>query len=171
MSEDGRDGRSTLARGEAASERRPGLRPAGLASTRIVGPIVAQHGGSVLARLKADWPAIVGAELALTTWPEAFARGGTLRLRVAPTAAIAIQHRAPQVMERINLFFGRDAVARLALVQGPLPLPAPAMRAPPRPLARTEQTTLDRQLDGIADPELRAALGRLGRSIIVTTEP
>jgi hypothetical protein len=62
-----------------------------------------------------------------STWPEALARGGTLKLRVARHRALELQHRAPLVIERINLFFGRDAVTRLALIQGPLPLaPLPA---------------------------------------------
>src|SRR6185312_7989255 len=45
----------SLIRSGGAGERRPGLRAAGLAATRIVGPIVARHGGGILARLKADW--------------------------------------------------------------------------------------------------------------------
>ena len=44
-----------------------------------------------------------------------------------PASAPEIQHRAPQLLERINGFFGYGAVARLALVQGPpLRPPAPA---------------------------------------------
>jgi len=171
MSQDDASGQPTLIRGGAASERRPGLRAAGLASARIAGPIVARHGGGVLARLKSDWPAIVGAEMAASTWPEALARGGTLKLRVAPMKGLEIQHRAPLVIERINLFFGRGVVERLALVQGPLPLPPPAMREPTRPLARSDEAALEYQLNAVADPELRAALDRLGRSIIGASKP
>jgi hypothetical protein len=155
-----------LVRGADASERRPGFRAAGLTASRIVGPIVARHGGGVLARLKSDWTAIVGAEVAAATWPEALPRGGTLKLRVTPTKALEIQHRTPLVIERINLFFGRAAIERLALVQGPLPLPAPARPEPARPLAPDEAAALDTQLDSIGDPQLRAALDRLGRSVI-----
>lgn len=150
----------------AANERRPGFRAAGTSISRIVGPIVARHGGGVLARLKSEWASIVGPELAVATWPEALARGGSLKLRVAPAKALEIQHRAPLVIERINLFFGREAVTRLALVQGPLPLAAPPPRDSLRPLRPDEAASLDSQLAAVSSPELRAALDRLGRRVI-----
>src|SRR5712691_11738849 len=53
------------------SERRPGMRAVGAAAARLAGPIVARRGGGVLFRLKAEWAAVVGTELAATTWPDA----------------------------------------------------------------------------------------------------
>jgi hypothetical protein len=150
----------------AESERRPGLRAAGMSAARIAAPIVARHGGGVLGRLKAEWAAVVGAELAATTWPEALGRDGALKLRVASNVALELQHRAPLVIERINIFLGRDAVARLVLVQGPLPLPAPPATAMPTQLGAEEAKALDIRLGDIADPELRAALARLGRLVL-----
>jgi hypothetical protein len=147
-------------------ERRPGLRALGAAAAPVAAPVIARAGGGVLARLKAHWGEIVGAELAAATWPESLGRDRSLRLRVAPAAALAVQHRTPLVIERINLFFGRDAVGRITLVQAPLPLPPPA--APPgrRDIPAAESAGLDRSLADIADDELRAALGRLGRAVI-----
>jgi len=121
----------------------------------------------MLARLKSDWAAIVGTEFAGSTWPEALGRSSTLKLRVAPAKALEIQHRAPLLIERVNLFFGREAVTRLALVQGPLPLPS-APRESPRPLAAGETVALDSRLAEIDDPQLRQALGRLGRAVIAS---
>ncbi|HEV2188288.1 MAG TPA: DciA family protein [Stellaceae bacterium] len=162
---------ANLPRDDDGGERRPGFRAAGASLSRLVAPIVARHGGGVLARLKADWAAIVGPELAVATWPEALGRGGVLKLRVTSAKALEIQHRAPLLAERINLFFGREAVTRLALVQGPLPLPdATAARESIRPLATSEAAVLGRQLAEIGDPELRQALDRLGRAVIGTTE-
>jgi hypothetical protein len=163
-------GESSLAGKSEASERRPGFRAAGASVARLVGPIVARHGGGVLARLKAEWPAIVGPELAAAIWPESLARGGALKLRVAPARALEIQHRAPLVIERINLFFGRPAVTRLALVQGPLPLAGPPPQPPARQLQPSETAALERQLEAVADPELRDALVRLGRSILAAPD-
>ncbi len=157
--------KTSLAPTDGGSERRPGFRAAGASLPKIVGPIIARHGG-LLARLKSEWASIIGPELAASTWPEALARDGALRLRVAPVKALELQHRAPLVIERVNLFFGREAVNRLTLMQGPLPLPAPARPAPARPLGPHETAALDRQLAEIADPELRAALARLGRRVI-----
>jgi hypothetical protein len=149
----------------AEDERRPGLRAVGGAASRLAGPIVARHGGSVLARLKADWPVVVGAALAAATWPQALGRDGVLKLRTASAAALELQHRAPLLIERINLYLGRAAISRLVLVQGPLPLPAPRARPLPAPPSAEEAEAIDRQLAGIADPELRAALARLGKSV------
>ncbi len=142
------------------------MRAAGIAVARVAAPIVARRGGGVLGRLKAEWNAVVGAELAALTWPESLGRDGALKLRVASHLAVELQHRAPLVIERINLFFGRAVVARLVLVQGPLPLAAPPATAMPMLLSAEEATALDIRLSDIADPELRAALAGLGRLVL-----
>jgi len=137
------------------SERHRGFRAVGVAVSKLAAPIVARRGGGVLVRLKSEWAAIVGADWAAVAWPSALGRDGVLRVRAASTAALELQHRAPLLIERINCFFGRSVVTRLALVQGPI-------------LARAagEVTVLDERLSGIADPQLRAALDRLGRAVI-----
>jgi hypothetical protein len=142
------------------------MRAAGIAASGVAAPIVARHGGGVLGRMKAEWAAVVGAELAALTWPEALGRDGALKLRVASNLAVELQHRAPLLIERINLFFGRAAVIRLVLVQGPLPLPAPPPTAMPAPLAAEAAKALDLRLGDIADPGLRAALAGLGRLVL-----
>jgi hypothetical protein len=154
--------------GDAGGERqrRFGLRPIGEAASRVAAPIVARRGGSVLVRLKAQWYEVVGAELARQTWPEKLGRDGALRLRVVPGFALDLQHRALLVVDRINIFFGRPAVTRLVLVQGPLPLAASGLRSPTVPATSDEAGTfdpaaLDSRLAGIGDPELRAALAGL----------
>ena len=132
------------------------------------------RGGGILVRLKAEWAAIIGPDWAEVTWPTALGRDGVLKLRAAPGAALELQHRAPLMIERINLFFGRPVVTRLALVQGPLPLARrPARPVAPRRSSPGEAKALDRRLAGIADPDLRAALARLGRAVIGgnATEP
>jgi hypothetical protein len=152
-------------------KRRGGMRALGAALTPITTPILGKEGIGA-AQLLTEWPAIVGAQLAGACWPVklTFPRGerreGTLRLRVAAALAPEIQHREPILLERINGYFGYRAVARLAIVQGPPPLPD--VPAPPvlRPLAASERRTLDARLDDVTDPELRAALDRLGTAII-----
>ena len=109
---------------------------------------------------------MVGAELAAATWPESLGRDGALKLHVASSIALDLQHRAPLVIERINLFFGRALVTRLLLVQGPLPLAAPPATAIPAALAPEDAKVLDRRLGDVADPELRAALAGLGRLVL-----
>ncbi|HXQ52058.1 MAG TPA: DciA family protein [Stellaceae bacterium] len=138
---------------------------------RIAAPALGKRGfGS--AQLITEWATVVGSEWAGKISPErlSFAPGerrdGTLRVRVAAGCAPEIQHRAPQLLERINGFFGYAAVARLVLVQGPpLRPPRPPARTL-RPLAPGDRDALDRRLAGIDDPGLRDALRRLGEAVI-----
>lgn len=147
--------------------RAPGLRAIGLAASRVAGPIVAKSAGGVAARIKAAWPEIAGAELAAIAWPESLSAGGILRLRVIPAEALALQHRAPLLVERVNAYFGRAVAARLALIQGPLPS-GPARRPLPPPIPAADAAAIDRQVAGVGDSALRAALAQLGRAIAAT---
>jgi hypothetical protein len=164
---------------DGKGEHRFGLRPIGEAASRIAAPIVVRRGGGVLVQLKAQWHAIVGADLALQTWPEKLGRDGALRLRVVPGFALDLQHRALLVIDRINIFFGRAAVTRLVLVQGPLPLTgsAPAGSGSDAPGAAGgdagafdsevfDPEAFDSRLAGIDDPELRAALAGLAALVL-----
>lgn len=128
--------------------------------------------GADLAR---QWPAIVGAELAAQCRPRQLRfpkRGeaveGRLTLRVAPGWALEVQHLEPLMLERINGFFGYRAVSHLVLQQGPLP----PLRGTATPRGRPQKTRpqpleapLAAKLSTVADPELRAALEGLGRSL------
>jgi hypothetical protein len=150
---------------DSASEMRGSFRAVGVAVSKLAAPIIAGRGGGILVRLKAEWAAIVGPDWAEVTWPTALGRDGVLKLRAASGAALELQHRAPLMIERINLFFGRCVITRLALVQGPLPL-APVLRGPLiRPLAASEADALDEKLSEVGDSGVRAALARLGRAV------
>ena len=153
----------------AVEKRRGGLRAIAAEVPHIAGAALGKRGFGE-AQLVTQWEAVIGAELAEKLSPERliFPRGerrnGTLRLRVASAFATEAQHLEPVLIERINAFFGYGAVARLALVQGPALNAAPA--APkPRPLTAAEQREIEARVAGVADPELRAALQRLGTAV------
>jgi len=123
--------------------------------------------GASIGRLKAEWTTIVGADLARVTQPEALlaARqaGRTLRLKVESAAALEIQHRSGQIVERVNAYFGHRLVEDIRLVQGAVVRRvAPPVEPPPdaETLRRLESRAAD-----VKDPELRAALVRLGARI------
>jgi hypothetical protein len=151
--------------GRAAAREYRGLRAVGVAVSKITVPIIARRGGGILVRLKSEWIAIGGPDWAEVSWPTALGRDGVLKLRATPGAALELQHRAPLLIERINLFFGRSVITRLALVQGPLPVRPRPDRSLLRPLSEGEAKLLDRRLSEIGDPDLRAALTRLGRAV------
>jgi hypothetical protein len=156
-------------------KRRGSMRGLAAEVAKIAAPALGKRGFAA-SQLITEWASVVGSEWAGKVAPErlSFPRGerrdGTLRVRVAAGFAPEVQHRAPQLLERINGFFGYGAVARLALVQGP-PLRQAASRAPaPRPMAPAERAALDARLAAIGDPALRDALRRLGAAVL-GTEP
>lgn len=78
------------------------------------------------------WLVIIGEEISEFTSPErirwprrdqanAVLDDGVLVIRVDGPRAIEIQHRTPEIIERVNRYFGFHAIGRLKLVQGPLP--------------------------------------------------
>ena len=149
-------------------------RPVGVPVSRLLGAIsqaVLRRQGFAQAHILRHWAEIVGAEIAGMAAPETlrFSRGaedgGVLTIRVDGPVAVEIQHLEPQILERINAYYGYRAVGRLKLVQGPLPLP-PRQAPPPRPLSREEQQKLADEVERISDPGVRAALMRFGRSML-----
>jgi len=128
--------------------------------------------GFASAELVTRWTDIVGAEIAAhaepmkVQWPRAMGDDapapGTLVLRVDGPAAIEIQHLAGVILERVNRFFGWQAVDRLALRQAPLSRRPKkvAKTVDPEATARIAATLPD-----VTDEALRQALARLGAAV------
>jgi hypothetical protein len=142
-----------------------GFLAVGVPCAKLAVPVIEKRGGGHLGRLKAVWPAIAGTDWVDLAWPAALARDGALKLVVAPMAALELQHRAPLLIERINLFLGRAVVTRLVLLQA-VPSALGRVVPPSRPLTADEASALEQMLSGITDSELRVALAGLGRAIL-----
>ena len=151
--------------------RSRGLLHIGTALPRAAGPALRRR-GVIYARLVTEWSDIFRGDLiANGTRPErlVFSRGrkgGTLHIRVASGAlALELQHLAPQLIERLNLYLGKRLIAELRFRQGPLP-PRPRPHVAPKPeLPPAGEAELEDKLGGIRNEELREALRRLGRSV------
>ena len=136
---------------------------------RVTAPLRRRRGLGEAA-LFSGWSDIIGSALAAECTPSRLVRGpegvgGTLHVRAAGPLALELQHLEPQVIERINGYFGYRAVGRLKLHQAPMP-PPPANRAgAPKPDPRAH-AMLERDLEGVRDPALRDALGRLGDGLL-----
>ena len=105
--------------------------------------------------LKISWPRAVGDEA-----PEP----ATLVLRVEGPAALEIQHLSAVILERVNRFFGWQAIGRVALRQAPLRRrEQPSPQAPDPAVARPAR--IAEALPEVKDEDLRQALGRLGAAI------
>ncbi len=129
----------------------------GFASREIVtrwAEIAGQEIGACSEPIKIQWPKPVEGQPVLPA---------TLILRVDGPMALEIQHSSTIILERINRFFGWNAIGKLAIRQGPLSRPYKKSRpSPPRP---EEIAKVAKTLDAVADPELRDALARLGAAI------
>lgn len=118
------------------------------------------------------WPSIVGPMLAQHSCPERLtfererAAGANLLVRVEGAFGLELQHLAPQVVERINTYFGYRAVDRLSILQGPVPRRAPSARAAARALTPAEEKSVADTVAATRDPELAKALAALGRAVV-----
>ena len=128
--------------------------------------------GFAATELVTRWTEIVGADIAAHAEPLKLqwqrapdgepAEPAVLVLRVEGPAAIEIQHQSGVILERVNRFFGWQAVGRLAFRQAPLkrrdvpPVPAPD---------RAAEAKVSATLTEVNDDELRIALARLGAAV------
>lgn len=133
---------------------------------RLLGP-AAKRRGLAEARLLTDWARIIGPEIAAHCQPVGLSRDGHLHLHVSGSAALELQHNELQVIERINVFFGRPTVTRLKLRQAPRPRRVLADRAPPPPpdLSPHEKEAITRTVETVDNDELRKALEALGGTL------
>ena len=126
--------------------------------------------GAVVSR----WAEIVGERYARVSSPESIRfpggkkSGGTLTLSVEGAHAPLMQHLAPLISERVNRFFGYEAVHKVAFSQGRAPRPISAVR---RPAAAPVPRDLGEGLRQIADPELRMVLESLAGKLAGTLGP
>ena len=127
--------------------------------------------GFVQSSVVTRWPEIVGPHHARICAPESirFApgekSGGILQLVVVPAHAPLIQHVIPEIMERVNRFFGYNAVAKVKLRQGTVKPPPPAAERTAPPSLKPIPMELGESLRDIGDPELREVLESLARSL------
>ena len=127
--------------------------------------------GFVQSSVVTRWPEIVGEAHARVCAPEAirFPPGekseGILELVVTPAHAPLIQHVIPEIMERVNRFFGYRAVARVKLRQGAVKPPQDRECAKAPPSLKPIPMELGAGLRDIGDAELRAVLEQAQRAL------
>jgi hypothetical protein len=142
-----------------------------LLAPTLTGVLKAQ--GFASAEILSRWAQIVGPEIAASSeplkinWPrvhgEETPEPATLVLRVEGPAALEIQHMSAVILERVNRFFGWQAIGRIALRQAPLRRPAAKKR--PAPADPAAAARIADALPDIKDDDLRNAIGRLGAAI------
>ncbi len=147
--------------------------------TRVAGDLVGEVGGMAFKRfgfvqsaIVSRWTEIVGERYAKVSSPESIRfpsgrkSGGVLTLLVEGAHSPLLQHLSPLIIERVNRFFGYEAVNRVVFRQGRPPARKPQ---PARPQLAPLPKELGEGLRQIADPELRACLESLAGRIAATT--
>jgi hypothetical protein len=134
---------------------------------------VLKQQGFASAEILSRWKDIAGPEIAAVSeplrinWPrpvgDSDPEPATLVLRVEGPAALEIQHMSAVILERVNRFFGWQAIGRIALRQAPL-----RRREAARPPAVPDAALTDeiaQSLPELEDDGLRQAVARLGAAI------
>lgn len=162
----------------APPERRNRTTPVADVALPVMRPVLKKRGFAT-ADILACWADIVGPTLAAYTLPERLSwprgnqlaespssmGGAKLTVRADGPAALELQHTAPVVIERINGFFGYEAVARLAIVQGAVAAARSEKPAPPAICPPDKNAEVTAITEGVEDEGLQSALRRLGRSV------
>jgi hypothetical protein len=128
--------------------------------------------------LASRWKEIVGETLARRTEPVKLIKprgggGSILELKVEGPAAALVQHQAPEIMERVNLFLGAGTVTRLRISQGAVRQAAAATGAAPAktrrktgPLDAAAEAKLAAGLADMPDGPMKQSLLKLGRAVL-----
>ena len=124
-----------------------------------------------LVRLLADWPEIVGTEVARLTSP-AFFRRETLWLYVQDSAWMHhLQYIKPDLIGRINTYLADQPIGDLRWQLQPQPAPPRRQRSSsPGAVDPEREQSFHRMTESIANPDSREALRRLWRTFAVADE-
>jgi len=154
--------------GNRKEENRKGrVQPAASLLKKLVSPAFRRQGFSE-SDIITRWSTIVGPMLADHSLPERLkfnADGGTLMITVNGAFALEMQHLQPVIIERINSYFGYNAVTRLSFKQVPFSALQPARRQvrEPTPEALAEA---GKEIAPETSPALAQALARLGGHVL-----
>ncbi len=125
------------------------------------------------AQLVMHWHSIIGEPLCHFTTPDKIINskykndGAILQLIVTGAAAIEIQHQQPQILERINGYFGHRWITGLRLVHGTVQSKLRPMRDNAQPSAAPFD--LPQDLESVKDQDLQTALRNLGQAVFRST--
>lgn len=161
----------------AGKRKGGGAAPVSDLATAILDPVLRRRAGISL-DLVQSWDEIVGARLAESTRPERIAwprrrheddpfEPATLVVAAESAAALHLQHESAEIVARLNAFLGFAAIGRIRIVQKPVAIARPPRRTP-RTLSAPERERLGRITGEVEDEGLRAALERLGASVMAS---
>ncbi len=156
------------------------MRPVGKHFSSVTQKAYARH-GHAWGELLSNWANIVGAEIASycepekVSWPTAtnnqsgasrFQKiGGILTLRVALGRALDVQYTTPQIIDKINAYYGYNSIAQIKIIQGRLDTQARTKKQPLPPLRPEVEQQLESHTIQIEDQGLKDAIYRLAKGV------
>jgi hypothetical protein len=146
---------------------------------KVLEPVLARRAGMTLDLMKA-WPELVGEEFQETTRPEKINwprrsheddpfKPAALVVACENSVALFFQHEQAAVLERVNVYFGFEAIGRITIVQKQVLQNDEKKHksAPTNRMTSEEQVRLESILDEIDDPRLKETLEKLGKGVIL----
>jgi hypothetical protein len=152
--------------------RRSQTRPLGSLIVPLVTPIC-QKRGFISATIIVDWSLIVGHEFQRFCQPEKLIfphkqrSAGCLYVRTTSSMAPEIAYLEPTILEKINCYFGYQAVSKIIIRQGPILTKerSPAKSAPLPPVEILEGVRA--QVCEIKNDALKESLMKLGTMVMM----
>jgi hypothetical protein len=147
---------------------------------KIIEPVLSRRSGMTIDLLNA-WPELVGDDYCDFTRPEKINwpnraheddpfKPGILVVACDGSRALYFQHDLSRICERVNVFFGFAAIAKLKIVQKPVQKlrlhKSDNPRNTPVQLDENRKKRLNTILDHISDPDLRQKLEKLGQGVM-----
>ncbi|MFK7903315.1 MAG: DUF721 domain-containing protein [Nitratireductor sp.] len=148
--------------------------------SKVLEETVAKRSGMSL-DLISSWEEIAGPNYAKFTvaekisWPRQVSeldpfKAGTLIIACDPSKAIYLQHESGQIIERLNMFFGFEAIGKIKIVQKSIVRAKKIDRKVPEKLNIAQEQKLEEMLKHIEDDALRMKLEKFGRAVIYRRE-
>ena len=143
----------------------------GTTVSRLTKPLFGRRGlaDGTIAR---EWSQIVGPMIASHSQPDRITYensdriNGLLHLRVDHSAmATELQHLEPQLLQRINGYFGFKAVTKMHFIHGPLVKAQISDQSTATKHVPSQKPNVTEAVSDVTDKELRDALNRLGNAV------
>ncbi|MCP4181895.1 MAG: DUF721 domain-containing protein [Hyphomicrobiales bacterium] len=160
--------------------KRPPARKVSEFVGKIIEPVLSRRSGMTIDLLNA-WPELVGDDYCDFTRPQKINwpnraheddpfKPGILVVACDSSRALYFQHDLSRICERVNVFFGFAAIAKLKIVQKPVQkLRLRKSHDPqniPVQLDENRKKRLNAILDHISDPDLKQKLEKLGQGVM-----
>lgn len=163
------DDKARIARGKTA-------KPVGDILGKVMEPVLARKSGMTVSLIKA-WGELVGEEFRHCTKPERIDwprrsneddpfEPATLIVACDNASALFFQHEQTAVLERINLFFGFEAVKRMKINQKPVHQTDADTSKPVKSISPADEAQLAEMLDEIDNQTLKNTMMKLGRGVM-----